>query len=105
MVNVMDVQINVDGVVMSGWEANFTYGYKEYTLVAFKQKDEWGYSLGEIGSSGPLVSLVISAARKQRTAIISLLLNTGMEYSVASDYAGELYGKIKSTLESINPLF
>ena len=105
MVNVANVSVKVDGSVMVAWEASFTRNYKEYTLVAFKQKDEWGYSLGEIGSSGPLATMVVGNVRSQRTAIIGLLLNAGMDYPTASDYAGELYGKIKSTLESINPLY
>lgn len=105
MVNVTDVNVKVEGVVMVAWEACFTRNYKEYTLVAFKQKDEWGYSLGEIGSSGPLVTMVVGSVRSQRTAVIGLMLNAGMDYATACDYAGEVCNKIESSLKSLNPLY
>ena len=37
--------------------------------------------------------------------LAGLLLNAGMDYATASDHAGALHSKIKSSLESINPLY
>ena len=105
MVNVSNVKVSVDGVMMTGWESNFTYQYKEYKLVAVYQRGRWAYSLGELGSPEPLATLVTGCVRSQRTALVGLLLNAGMDYATASDYAGGLHSKIKSSLESINPLY
>ena len=104
MVNVSNIKVHVDGVVLTSWEANLTYQYKCYQLVAVYQRGKWAYSLGEISLAEPLATLVANAVRSQRTALVSMLLNTGMDHATASDYAGDMYGKIRSSLESINPL-
>ena len=104
MVNVSNVKVHVDGVMMSSWEVSFTYQYKCYQLVAVYQRGKWAYSLGEISLAEPLATLVANAVRSQRTALVGLLVSAGIEYAVASDYAGALYGRIKSALEDINPL-
>ena len=105
MVNVVNMSVNVDGVVMTNWSCNFSHNYKEYTMVGVYQKGRWAYSLTEVASNEVAATLVVTGIRRQRTALTSLLLNTGMEYSIANDFVGEMYDKIKSCLEQLNPLF
>ena len=105
MVNVVNMNVNVDGVVMTNWSCNFSHNYKEYTIIGVYQKGKWAYSLAAVGSDEPTATLIVGCVRSQRTALTGLLMNVGMNHATASDYAGEVYSKIKSSLESLNPLF
>ena len=105
MVNVVNMSVNVDGEILTNWCCNFSHAYKEYAIVGVYQKGKWAYSITEVASNEVTATLVVIGIRRQRTALISLLLNTGMESSVASIVAGEMYDRIKSCLEQLNPLF
>ena len=105
MVNVVNMSISVDGATLTNWCCNFSHAYKVYAIVGVYQKGKWAYSLTEVASNEAAATLVVTGIRRQRTALTSLLLNTGMECSVASDMAGEMYDKIKGCLEQLNPLF
>ena len=104
MVNVVNMSIDIDGATLTNWCCNFSHAYKEYAIVGVYAKEKWAYSITEVVSDEITATLVVSGIRRQRTAITSLLLNTGMDHSIASDYAGEFYAKIKSCLEQLNPL-
>ena len=105
MVNVVNTQVHVDGVVMTGWSCNFTHAYTEYTIEALSGRGRWTYSIEAVGTDEPIATLVVSAGQRQRTAVAGLLINTNMDYSTANDISGEMYEKIKSCLEWLNPLF
>ena len=105
MVKVVNMNVSVDGVVMSSWSCNFSHAYKEYAIVGVYQKGKWAYSLTEVVSNEVAATLVVTGIRSQRTALTGLLMNVGMDYATASDVAGEIYGEIKSSLERLNPLF
>ena len=105
MVNVVNMSISIDGATLTNWCCNFNHAYKEYAIVGVYQKGKWAYSLTEVASNEVATTLVVTGIRHQRTALTSLLLNVGMEYSVASDMTNVMYDKIKSYLEQLNPLF
>ena len=105
MAKVVNMSINVDGVILNNWDCGISHSYKEYRLAAVYVKGTWAYGVTLVGSGEPLATLTISSSLSQRQALIGLLLNVGMEYGIATDVVGEVYGKIKNSLESINPLF
>ena len=106
MVNVANTQVHVDGVVMSSWSTSFTHKYTEYTIEALYGRGRWTYSIEAVGyNESTIATLVVSAGQRQRAAVTGLLVSTDMDYATASEIAGEIYNKIKSCLEQLNPLY
>ena len=105
MVKVVNMSINVDGATMTGWSCNFTPAYTEYTIEALYGRGRWTYSIEAVGYDESIATLVVSAGQRQRAAVTGLLVSTNMDYSTANDISGEMYEKIKSCLELLNPLF
>ena len=105
MVNVTNMQVHVDGVVLTGWSCNFTPAYTEYTIEALYGRGRWTYSIEAVGYDESIATLVVSAGQRQRAAVTGLLVSTNMDYSTANDISGEMCDRIESCLEQLNPLF